>query len=98
MIYKRPEEFATISFFHKERESNANNKIILFIVTCCCRMLNDEICTPGCAGDKSVDDVPAIREALNICGNGGRIIISVNKTFMIRPPFDCVVKISELHT
>ena len=36
----------------------------------------------------SIDDVPAISEALSTCGNGGTIIIPANETFMIRSPLD----------
>jgi galacturan 1,4-alpha-galacturonidase len=43
-------------------------------------------CKPVSARNSSVNDVPAIREALSTCGNGGTIIISAGETFMIRSP------------
>lgn len=45
-------------------------------------------CTPSSAGSSSIDDVPAINNALSMCGNGGTIIISAGQTFMIRSPLD----------
>ena len=45
-------------------------------------------CTPKSAGDISIDDVPAIREALSACGNGGTIVIPAGETFMIRTPLE----------
>ena len=66
--------------------------LILFISSITCdqasSLLNDKICKPSSARNSSVDDVPAIREALSTCGNGGTIIISANETFMIRSPID----------
>jgi galacturan 1,4-alpha-galacturonidase len=47
-----------------------------------------ETCKPVSARNSSVDDVPAIREALSTCGNGGTIIISAGETFTIRSPLD----------
>lgn len=46
--------------------------------------INKNTCTPSSAGSESVDDVPAISEALATCGNGGTIVIPAGKTFMIR--------------
>jgi galacturan 1,4-alpha-galacturonidase len=55
-------------------------------------LLKQQTCTPSSARNSSVDDVPAINEALSTCGNGGTIIIPVGETFMIRSPLyfkDC---------
>lgn len=46
------------------------------------------ICTPSSAKNKSIDDVPAIEEALSTCGNGGIIVIPAGEIFMIRTPLD----------
>ena len=45
-------------------------------------------CTPTSAGDKSVDDVPAIAKALSTCGNGGTIVIPAGEIFAIRTPLE----------
>nr|ACD54811.1 endo-xylogalacturonan hydrolase-like protein [Adineta vaga] len=45
-------------------------------------------CTPLSAGNSSIDDVPAISQALITCGNGGTIIIRAGEIFMIRSPLD----------
>ena len=45
-------------------------------------------CIPISARNSSVDDVPAISEALAQCGNGGTIIIPAREIFTIRSPLD----------
>ena len=52
------------------------------------KLTKQDTCTPSSAGNSSVDDVPAIMEALSICGNGGTIIIPAGETFMIGSPLD----------
>lgn len=53
-------------------------------------LTNGNTCTPSSAGNPSIDDAPAIREALSTCGNGGTIIIPAGKTFTIRTTLDFV--------
>ncbi|KAF8074913.1 extracellular exo-polygalacturonase [Lyophyllum atratum] len=45
-------------------------------------------CTVASAGNAGVDDVPAIEAAIKSCGNGGIIVISAGKTYMIRSTLD----------
>ena len=57
------------------------------------RTTNENTCTPKSAGNPSIDDVPAISEALAKCGNGGTIIIPAGQIFTIRSPLyfrDCI--------
>ena len=51
-------------------------------------LTKENICKPLSARNSSIDDVPAIYDALVTCGNGGTIIIPANETFMIRTPLD----------
>ncbi|KAF2114589.1 glycoside hydrolase family 28 protein [Lophiotrema nucula] len=41
-------------------------------------------CVPASAGNAGTDDVPAIKAAINSCGDGGIIQIPAGKTYMIR--------------
>ncbi|GLB41868.1 putative glycoside hydrolase family 28 protein [Lyophyllum shimeji] len=45
-------------------------------------------CTVASAGNAGVDDVPAIEAAIKSCGNGGIIVLSAGKTYMIRSTLD----------
>lgn len=45
-------------------------------------------CTVASAGNAGVDDVPAIEAALKSCGNGGIIVLTAGKTYMIRSTLD----------
>lgn len=45
-------------------------------------------CTPTSARNTSIDDVPAIRQALATCGNGGTIVIPAGEIFTIRTPLE----------
>jgi hypothetical protein len=45
-------------------------------------------CTVQSLNDPLKDDVPAITEALQQCGNGGKVLFPVNQTFHIRSPID----------
>lgn len=51
-------------------------------------LTKQNVCTPSSARNSSVDDVPAISEALSACGNGGTIVIPAGETFTIRSPLD----------
>ena len=53
-----------------------------------CSLPKRNVCTPSSSRNSSIDDVPAIREALLTCGNGGTIVISAGETFNIRTPLD----------
>ncbi|GAM89128.1 hypothetical protein ANO11243_071630 [Dothideomycetidae sp. 11243] len=46
------------------------------------------VCTPTSAGSALVDDVPAIQDAIESCGDGGVITIPSGTTFSIRSPLD----------
>ncbi|CAF1502399.1 unnamed protein product [Adineta ricciae] len=46
------------------------------------------VCKPTSAGNSSIDDVPAIHQALSMCGNGGIIIIPAGQIFTIRSPLN----------
>ncbi|CAF0943939.1 unnamed protein product [Adineta steineri] len=65
--------------------------VLLTFVTLFCQasaLLEQKFCTPSSAGNSSIDDGPAIREAFLICGDGGTIVIPAGTTFMIRSPLD----------
>ena len=49
---------------------------------------NENICKPISARNSSIDDTPAIYDALTKCGNGGTIVIPADETFTIRSPLD----------
>ena len=50
--------------------------------------LTRHVCTASSARNSSIDDVPAIREALSRCGNGGIIVIPAGEIFSIHTPLD----------
>ncbi|ESK92759.1 extracellular exo-polygalacturonase [Moniliophthora roreri MCA 2997] len=45
-------------------------------------------CTVSSAGTAGTDDVPAIENAIKSCGNGGIVVLSAGKTYMIRSTLD----------
>lgn len=71
-------------------------KLTFWLIVLACSALSghgslvskENICTPSSARNSSIDDVPAIEEALSRCGNGGTIVIPANETFNIRTPLD----------
>ncbi|KAF2676947.1 glycoside hydrolase family 28 protein [Lentithecium fluviatile CBS 122367] len=46
------------------------------------------ICTVASLDDPLADDVPAIADALQKCGDTGRVVLPANRTFRIRSPID----------
>ncbi|KAE8152971.1 putative endo-xylogalacturonan hydrolase A [Aspergillus avenaceus] len=45
-------------------------------------------CTPTAGGNPSTDDVPAIRKAIESCGDGGTIVIPTNTTYYLNSVLD----------
>jgi len=46
------------------------------------------VCTPDANPDPLIDDAPAINAALKNCGDTGRVLLPVNKTYTIGSPID----------
>lgn len=46
------------------------------------------VCTPAAGGASSVDDVPAILDAISTCGDGGTIVIPAGSTYYLNSVLD----------